>query len=561
MKTHALLTAAAGGAAFAGAGLFSSPSLLTLARLVVLGAALAAAALYDLAQRRIPNRLVIPAAGVCAALTLAAGAPLSLLAGLALVMHLLTVSLCWPSALGMGDVKLALLLVLGLDGSALRALAIGLAFAALAGCALLARQGRTAWRASLPLAPFIAAGALLAVIRMSDGSRMGRRLAAVSAAAGLVLGLALAWDIRPALPPLPNSFSAPLPTDTISAALDLAAWIAFVLLDLGLVWKVLQFATRREPTRIEIQLRRAFATHDNSSIERPGDWRAHAAPLAPPVLRLPSRHEAGREPTHVRPQLQALLETHATPVEPVADDVCDKRIGVRLLGPLELSGCRKKRPRRQATAELIAYLALQPRRASRDELLEALWPGDDPRRSADRFYQAASEARKLLGDAFRRDRDTYTLDGQGVWTDLDELDRLRAEAEAATGEHKQMLLERALALFRGQPLAGLDALWAETEARRLCSLHVELLERVGRLRLQAGDATKALEVAQRAQLLDSSNERPTQLAMEAEAALGRREAVVERYERLCRELDERFGLEPSRDTKVLYRRLLSQDAA
>jgi leader peptidase (prepilin peptidase)/N-methyltransferase len=135
-----------------------------LARLVVLGSALAVAALYDLAQRRIPNRLVLPAAGVCAALTLAAGVPLALLAGLAVVVLLVAVSLRWPAAFGMGDAKLALLLVLGLDGSALRALAIGLALAALAGCALLVRRGRTAWRAALPLAPFIAAGALLAVI-------------------------------------------------------------------------------------------------------------------------------------------------------------------------------------------------------------------------------------------------------------------------------------------------------------------------------------------------------------------------------------------------------------
>ena len=164
MKTRALLVAAAGSAAFAVAGMFSNVSLLTLARLVVLGGALAAAALYDVAQRRIPNRLVLPAAGGCAALTLAAGAPLSLIAGLVVVVLLVVVSLRWPAALGMGDTKLALLLVLGLDGSALRALAIGLAFAALAGCALLVRHGRTAWRVSLPLAPFIAAGALLTVI-------------------------------------------------------------------------------------------------------------------------------------------------------------------------------------------------------------------------------------------------------------------------------------------------------------------------------------------------------------------------------------------------------------
>lgn len=164
MTTRALIVATAGGVTFASAGLLASSSPLTLARLALLGGALAPAALYDLTQRRIPNRIVLPAAAACAALTLAAGAPLSLLAGLATVFLLLVVSLRWPAALGMGDVKLALLLVLGLDGSALRALALGLALAALAGCALLARQGRTALRASLPLAPFIAAGALVAVV-------------------------------------------------------------------------------------------------------------------------------------------------------------------------------------------------------------------------------------------------------------------------------------------------------------------------------------------------------------------------------------------------------------
>ena len=47
--------------------------------------------------------------------------------------------------------------------------------------------------------------------------------------------------------------------------------------------------------------------------------------------------------------------------------------------------------------------------------------------------------------------------------------------------------------------------------------------------------------------------------MEAEAALGHREAVAERYELLRGELDQRLGLEPSSQTKHLYRTLLSQD--
>lgn len=164
MTTRALIAAQAGGATFATAGLVASTNALTITRLTVVGAALAAAAFYDLTQRRIPNRIVLPAAAACGTLTLAAGAPLSLLAGLATALFLLVVSLRWPAALGMGDVKLAFLLVLGLDGNALRALALGLALAAFVGGALVVRYGTTAWRASLPLAPFITAGALVAVI-------------------------------------------------------------------------------------------------------------------------------------------------------------------------------------------------------------------------------------------------------------------------------------------------------------------------------------------------------------------------------------------------------------
>ena len=164
MTTRALIAATAGGATFASVGVLAHAGPLALARLAVLGAALVSAALFDLAQRRIPNRIVLPAAATCAALTLAAGAPFALVAGLATILVLLIVSLRWPAALGMGDVKLALLLVLGLDGDALRALAIGVALAALVGGVLVVRGGRQAWKTSLPLAPFLATGALLVLI-------------------------------------------------------------------------------------------------------------------------------------------------------------------------------------------------------------------------------------------------------------------------------------------------------------------------------------------------------------------------------------------------------------
>jgi DNA-binding SARP family transcriptional activator len=392
---------------------------------------------------------------------------------------------------------------------------------------------------------------------MNTRASIARRLVAFLGATALVAALALAWDLRPSLPPLPRSFSAPLPANAISRTLDLAAWVVFVLLDLVLLTNVMKFAIRRTPRRTELKLQRAFAAREEPMVED-ADWRKHSAPLAPPVLRIPTRHDVQPRAEQVRAERDALAEValaHAAPRIGRTDD----DVGLKLLGPLELTGCKKRQPRRQATAELLAYLAIRRRPVNRDELLEALWPGDDPRRTAARFYQAASEARKLLGDAFVRARDAYILDGEQLRIDLDELDRLREQAQGDE-EREPELLEQALALFRGQPLADIDAIWASTEARRLTALRIDLLERTGRLRLQAADPVGALDAAELAHALDPSNERPVQLAMEAESALGRREAVVERYEQLRHELDEQFGLEPSRDLKRLYRRVLGQDA-
>lgn len=392
---------------------------------------------------------------------------------------------------------------------------------------------------------------------MNTRASIALRFAALLSATALVAALALALDLRPSLPPLPRSFSAPLPASTISGTLDLVAWVVFVILDLALFMSVIKLAIRRTPRRSELRLRRAFAAREKPTIED-ADWRRHSAPLAPPILRIPPRHDV--EP----PSEQAHIEREVLPDVALADatariDRTHDCAGIRLLGPFELTGCKKKQPRRQATAELLAYLAIQRRPISRDELLEALWPGDDPRRSAARFYQAASEARKLLGDAFVREHDTYTLDRDQLRIDLDELDRLREQAHGADEEHEPELLERALGLFRGEPLTGVDALWADSEQRRLISLRLNLLQRLGRVRLESGDAASALELADEAAAFDGSNEHIVQLAMRAETAMGRREAVVERYEVLRRDLDERFGLEPSRETKTLYRRVLSQD--
>jgi leader peptidase (prepilin peptidase)/N-methyltransferase len=166
MKRVATTVAAIGsGLAFFAAGVRTGGDGIELARLVILGAALGAVVVTDLAEHRIPNRIMVPAAAACAGLLVAhAVRPQQLLGGLAVVGLTLTLGLVWPASFGMGDVKLALLLVFGLGGLATQALALGLVLAAAFGALLIVWQGRSAARRSLPLAPFLSAGAALAVL-------------------------------------------------------------------------------------------------------------------------------------------------------------------------------------------------------------------------------------------------------------------------------------------------------------------------------------------------------------------------------------------------------------
>jgi leader peptidase (prepilin peptidase)/N-methyltransferase len=162
MKPVAIGLATVGGAALALSDVGGSP--VVIARLAITGVTLGAATATDLAEHRIPNRLVLPAAAACAALTLASGLNAATVVGLGVIMLLLVIGLAVPSAVGMGDIKLMFVVVLGLQGNALHALFLTLVLAGTAAGAAMVGKGRAARRKSLPLAPFLALGSLLALV-------------------------------------------------------------------------------------------------------------------------------------------------------------------------------------------------------------------------------------------------------------------------------------------------------------------------------------------------------------------------------------------------------------
>jgi leader peptidase (prepilin peptidase)/N-methyltransferase len=124
-------------------------------------------AAIDLETRLIPNRIVVPTAaallGVAFAVDVLQGVEHALAAAV-VGGCLLLAALLRPGALGMGDVKLGLLLGALLGGEVLTGLTIGFVLVAAAGVVVVAREGRAALQRQLPLAPFLAAGAIAALL-------------------------------------------------------------------------------------------------------------------------------------------------------------------------------------------------------------------------------------------------------------------------------------------------------------------------------------------------------------------------------------------------------------
>jgi leader peptidase (prepilin peptidase) / N-methyltransferase len=123
-------------------------------------------AAIDLERRIIPNRIVVPAAMLILIAQIALSPDRALewtAAALGAALFLFLPLLVYPNGMGMGDVKLALLLGVGLGWAIVPALVVGLLAAFVVAVVVLARGGLAARKTALPFGPFLALGALVAL--------------------------------------------------------------------------------------------------------------------------------------------------------------------------------------------------------------------------------------------------------------------------------------------------------------------------------------------------------------------------------------------------------------
>jgi leader peptidase (prepilin peptidase) / N-methyltransferase len=127
-------------------------------------AVLVVLSVIDANERIVPNRIVVPAAGVTLVVHTTIDPSLAWLAwALIAAGGLFLVVLAYPKGLGMGDVKLALLLGAMLGSAVTVAFMLGLFTALVPAAVLVSRHGTAARKMGVPLVPFLSLGAVIAL--------------------------------------------------------------------------------------------------------------------------------------------------------------------------------------------------------------------------------------------------------------------------------------------------------------------------------------------------------------------------------------------------------------
>jgi leader peptidase (prepilin peptidase)/N-methyltransferase len=127
-------------------------------------AVLVAVTATDLTHRIIPNRIVLPAAVIIlVAQTALEPSPQWALAALGASAFLFAAVLAYPAGMGMGDVKLALVMGAALGKTVPVALMLGMFSALVPALVLFTRHGAAARKMGIPFGPFLALGSVVAL--------------------------------------------------------------------------------------------------------------------------------------------------------------------------------------------------------------------------------------------------------------------------------------------------------------------------------------------------------------------------------------------------------------
>lgn len=250
----------------------------------------------------------------------------------------------------------------------------------------------------------------------------------------------------------------------------------------------------------------------------------------------------------------------------------DEAFAFRLLGGVELEvrGSRRELGPEQEQRLLVVLLVAGGAPVTRDKLMAAVWDDEPPAGASEAMHHLVRSLRRRLEGAGlagllpRAANGTYRLDVPAGRVDLHQFHGLTARARDLAGHDDQLaadVLERALRLCAGEPLAGLGGRWIDayrhtlTEERRAAELAChEVALRLGR---------HSEQVAALGQLCRErpGDERAAWLYMHALYRSGRQQEAFEAYHQVRAHLGRTTATESLDLLPDLYQRMLHGDAS
>ena len=245
----------------------------------------------------------------------------------------------------------------------------------------------------------------------------------------------------------------------------------------------------------------------------------------------------------------------------------------RILGPLEVLD--EGHPVALGGSTQRALLAVLLLRANEtlttDRLIDELWGEHPPAGAAKTLQVKVSRLRKALAAGGGGDLIMRRGPGYELRLDPDRLDSQRFERLVAAGgselavghpERAASLLEEALSLWRGAPLADLAyEPFAQGESARLLELRIGALEQLIEAKLRLGRHAEVIS-----QLETLVAEHPYRERLRAQLMLAlyrcdRQADALQAYQNARWQLVEELGIEPGERLRELERAILAQDPA
>ncbi|WP_308203918.1 AfsR/SARP family transcriptional regulator [Goodfellowiella coeruleoviolacea] len=203
---------------------------------------------------------------------------------------------------------------------------------------------------------------------------------------------------------------------------------------------------------------------------------------------------------------------------------------------------------------------------SLDQLADRVWGERQPDRASGTLRSYLSRLRTALsvttGCALVRRSGGYALLIDEDAIDLHRFRRLLAEARSsASDEHAAGLFAEALALWRGEPFAGLDTLWLAEVRDAVRAEHFAAVLDHNDIRLRRGEHAALLTELARHADRHPLDERLAGQLMLAHYRAGRQADALQHYQRIRRRLAEDLGTDPCAALQRLHQHILTADRA